>query len=60
MVKLIARANDEYECITYTGAYDGDRAMKLSKTDMGDACKGVATDALTKIARYLGVGFDVY
>jgi hypothetical protein len=28
--------------------------------DMGDAYKGAATDALTKIASYLGIGFDVY
>jgi hypothetical protein len=28
--------------------------------DMGDALKGGATDALTKIASYLGVGADVY
>lgn len=28
--------------------------------DMGDAYKGAATDALTKIASYLGIGFEVY
>jgi len=28
--------------------------------DMGDAYKGAATDALTKIASYLGIGFDIY
>ncbi|MBX4189104.1 hypothetical protein KW785_00745 [Candidatus Parcubacteria bacterium] len=28
--------------------------------DTGDAYKGAATDALTKIASYLGIGFDVY
>lgn len=29
-------------------------------TDMGDAYKGAATDALTKLASYLGIGFEVY
>jgi len=29
-------------------------------TDVGDAYKGAATDALTKIASYLGVGASVY
>ena len=28
--------------------------------DMGDAYKGAATDALTKLASYLGIGFDIY
>jgi hypothetical protein len=28
--------------------------------DMGDAYKGAATDALTKISSYLGIGFEVY
>jgi hypothetical protein len=28
--------------------------------DMGDAYKGAATDALTKLASYLGIGFEVY
>ena len=28
--------------------------------DLGDAYKGAATDALTKIASYLGIGMDVY
>jgi hypothetical protein len=28
--------------------------------DLGDAYKGAATDALTKIASYLGIGADVY
>jgi hypothetical protein len=28
--------------------------------DMGDAYKGATTDALTKFASYLGIGFDIY
>lgn len=28
--------------------------------DIGDAYKGAATDALTKIASYLGIGKDIY
>jgi hypothetical protein len=38
-----------YECIA--GA---------SNDDMGDAAKGSATDAITKIASYLGIGIDVF
>lgn len=29
-------------------------------TDVGDAYKGAATDALTKIASYLGIGAEIY
>jgi hypothetical protein len=29
-------------------------------TDLGDAYKGAATDALTKICSYLGIGMDVF
>lgn len=31
-----------------------------SNDDMGDALKGGATDALTKIASYLGIGAEIY
>ncbi|WP_234733372.1 hypothetical protein [Tellurirhabdus bombi] len=38
-----------YECIA--GA---------SNDDMGDAAKGAATDAITKICSYMGIGIDVF
>jgi hypothetical protein len=31
-----------------------------TNTDAGDALKGAATDALTKCASYLGIGFEIY
>lgn len=44
----------------------GDEGMHLSQfggstnDDEGDALKGSATDALTKIASYLGIGAEIY
>lgn len=38
-----------YECIASS-----------TNDDMGDACKGATTDAITKICSYIGIGIDVF
>ena len=38
-----------YECVASS-----------TNDDMGDACKGATTDAITKICSYIGIGIDVF
>jgi len=45
----ISSAGIYYECIASS-----------TNDDMGDAAKGATTDAITKIASWIGIGIDVY
>ena len=56
VVFTVPEYNISYEC--FGGNDNGGAGSK--GFDLGDAFKGATTDALNKIASYLGIGIDVY
>jgi len=56
VVFTVPEYNIYYEC--FGGNDNGGSGSK--GFDLGDAFKGATTDALNKIASYLGIGIDVY
>jgi len=56
VVFIVPEYNVYYEC--FGGNDNGGSSSK--GFDLGDAFKGATTDALNKIASYLGIGIDVY